>query len=112
MCEVSAKTLCAISFHFPFHGSHEKGYHSQQQRHGATGPEKTGESTEKLLAGTIYTFFCTQVLATIITSLWQLIESASVANLSTVIYSAERGYEGITVSLDEGTLARESYNIK
>ena len=51
-------------------------------------------------------------MATIITSLWQLIESASVANLSTVIYSAERGYEGITVSLDEGTLARESYNIK
>ena len=55
-----------------------------------------------------YHLVYTQVVATIITSLWQLIESASVANLSTVIYSAERGYEGITVSLDEGTLARES----
>ena len=48
--------------------------------------------------------FFTQVVATIIVSLWHLIEGACVSILSTVIYSAEKESK---VSLDEGTLARE-----
>ena len=59
-----------------------------------------------------YSFFpLAQLMATILVSLWQLVDGACISILSTVMYSFERGSEGVKVSLDEGTLAREIYRV-
>ena len=48
-----------------------------------------------------------QVVATFFVTLWHLNDGACVSISSTILYSLERGSEGIMVSLDEATLVRE-----
>ena len=48
-----------------------------------------------------------QVEASIFILLWNLIDVAWFSISSTILYSLERGSEGIQVSIDEATLARK-----
>ena len=50
-------------------------------------------------------------MATLIVTLWHLNDGACVSISSTILYSLERGSEGITMSLDEATLVRELSHI-
>ena len=51
--------------------------------------------------------FDMQVVATIIVTLWHLNDGACVSISSTILYSLEKGTEGIKMSLDEATLVRK-----
>ena len=51
--------------------------------------------------------FFMQVVATIIVTLWHLNDGACVSISSTILYSLEKGTEGIKMSLDEATLVRK-----
>ena len=48
-----------------------------------------------------------QIVATIMFSLFQLINGSCTAIPSTILYSLERGSEGISMSLEDAALARK-----
>ena len=56
---------------------------------------------------TMYYINLQQVVATLFVSLWHLNDGACVSISSTILYSLERGSEGIRMSLDEATLVRK-----
>ena len=60
-------------------------------------------TTEPNLICTIFT----QTVAVNIVCLWHLILGACAAIPSTILYSLERGSEGLSMSLEKATLARK-----
>ena len=79
-----------------------------KQRWSITRMRKTGEQRFYQITTWLNMYYSVvQILAALIVSLWQLIDGSCASVPSTILYSLERGSEGITMSMENATFARK-----